>query len=206
MEYIELIGVAAFAVAGAMAAADKHADIFGVLFLAVITALGGGILRDIILGLLPPKMFTSYVYIAVALAAALVVFFEAYANRDKYDARRERLAAVVNVFDAIGLAAFTVSGMEIAIAMHGISNPLLPVLMGMTTGIGGGMLRDILLGEISLVLRKRIYAVASLAGALLYYCLLILSCPQMLSAWATIAFIFTLRILATLYRWNLPRT
>ena len=206
MEYIELVGVAAFAVSGAMAATDKHADIFGVLFLAVITALGGGVLRDMLLGLLPPRMFTSYIYVAVAMAAALIVFLEAYIKKDKFLARREKLTAMVNVFDALGLAAFTVSGADIAIVEQGISNPLLAVFMGMTTGVGGGMIRDVLLGEMSAVLRKRIYAVAAIAGALIYYFLLLFNCGELLSATVSMVLVFTLRMLATHYKWNLPRT
>lgn len=204
MEALEIIGTAAFAITGAMAAMKKDADIFGVLFLAVITALGGGILRDVLLGIHPPAMFSSYVYIAVALVSAVIVFADAYIRHDKYAAHEETLDRFVNIFDAIGLGVFTVSGFEIAAQIYGLGNPVLLVLMGMTTGIGGGMLRDVLIGVVPKVLRKRIYAVASMLGALLYWGLLLINVPRTLSAALAALFIFTLRILATLFKWNLP--
>ena len=200
----ELIGVAASAVSGAMVAIDKKADVFGVLFLAVITALGGGLLRDMMLGHLPPRMFTSFIYIALALACALVVFLDAYMRREKYRAQIVRLDAVVNVFDAAGLAAFTVIGMDMAIADCGMSNPLLVIVLGMTTGIGGGMMRDVLTNSMPKVLRKRVYAIASLAGALAYYLLLRLGAGNIVGAFAGMLLIFALRMLATKYKWNMP--
>lgn len=204
-QLMELAGIAAFAASGAMAAMDKGADIFGVLFLAVITALGGGVIRDMLLGWLPPRMFTSYVYICVALACALLVFLDAYIRAGKYRQHRDKLDMVVNVFDALGLAVFTVSGAELAIGQCGLGNPLLPALLGMTTGVGGGMLRDVLTGTMPAVLRKRVYAVASLAGALSYYAMLRLGAGGFISSMAAMAIIFALRILATLYKWNLPK-
>ena len=205
MEALELIGVAAFAASGAMAAVDKKADIFGVLFLAVITALGGGIIRDILLGYLPPRMFTSYVYIALALVCAGLVFLDAYVRREKYQHHKDKLDNVVNVFDAVGLAVFTVTGMELAIEQYGMGNLVLAVLMGVTTGVGGGMLRDVLTNCMPAVLRKRIYAVASMTGALLYYVLLSLNVNRGAGAAISMLLIFSLRILATVYKWNLPK-
>ena len=201
---LELIGVAAFAVAGAMTAMEKKADIFGVIFAAIMTALGGGVIRDILLGQLPPKMFTSYAYVLVAVIAATLVFADAYARRDKYRVNAEKLDAVNNFFDAIGLAVFTVSGMNMAIAKCGMDNPFLLIVLGMTTGVGGGMLRDMMLGVMVKILRKRIYAIASLAGAVLYFILLAAGANEIVSALTAMAFIFILRILATVYKWNLP--
>lgn len=205
MHYIEFVGIAAFAICGAMAAIDKGADIFGVLFLAVITALGGGVIRDILLGWLPPRMFTSIDYIVVALISALAIFLPAYIKGEVYWRRREKIDQIVNVFDALGLAAFTVSGMDLAIAQRGLDEPFLLVMLGMTTGVGGGMLRDMLISVMPAVLRKRIYAVASVAGGSLYYVLLRLG---MRAGWAAViamSLIFGLRILATIYKWTLPR-
>ena len=205
MIILELLGTASFAVAGAMIGIEKKADIFGVLFLAIIASLGGGVIRDVLLGHLPPRMFTSYIYIAIAVVSAAIVFIDAYTKREKYLSHKDKLDAVVNVFDAVGLAAFTVSGMDMAIEACGMSNPLLLTALAMTTGTGGGMLRDILTNSMPMVLRKHIYAVASLAGALLYYLLLVLGVENLISAIATMGFIFGLRMLATKYRWNLPR-
>ena len=114
MFVLELIGAAAFAVSGAMAAIEKKADIFGVLFLAVTTALGGGVIRDVLIGRIPPVMFVSYWYLLISVVAALAVFIDAYLRSEKYKLHLDKLDAVNNVFDAIGLAVFTVSGMNAA--------------------------------------------------------------------------------------------
>lgn len=202
MFILELIGVAAFAVAGAMEALEKRADIFGVIFLAVTTALGGGVIRDILLGQLPPRMFVSYPYLLVALLAALAVFADAYVRRERYIRHKEKLDAVNNIFDAVGLAVFTVSGMNVAMSVS--DNALLILILGMATGVGGGMLRDVMTNTMPKVLRKRVYAVASLVGGLVYYVLHILGVDDILSASAGMVIIFLLRVLATFYKWNLP--
>lgn len=205
MELLEIIGTAAFAVSGAMIAIDKGADIFGVLFLAVITALGGGIIRDILLGSIPPAMFTNYRFVAIAVVCALIIFIIAYSDIKRYARYYAALDQVVNIFDAMGLAAFTVSGVNLTVAKYGMDMPLLLVLMGMCTGVGGGMLRDVLTNSMPKVLTSRIYAVASLLGAVLYYILLSTAVPAVSSAVISCVFIFILRILATVFQWNLPR-
>lgn len=199
---LELIGAAAFAVSGAMAAIKKKADIFGVIFLAVTTALGGGVIRDVLLGQLPPRMFVSYAYLLVAVFAAVAVFADAYIRREKYLKNVDRLDAINNIFDAIGLAVFTVSGMNMAMAES--DNFLLILILGMATGVGGGMLRDVMTNTMPTVLRKRIYAVASLLGGGLYYGLFILGANEAVAAISGMLLIFALRLLATVYKWNLP--
>lgn len=200
---LELVGVAAFAVSGAIESIEKNADIFGVLLLAVITALGGGIIRDILLGQLPPRMFVSYTYLLVAVLSGLAVFCVAYFIPGKYFDGRRELEAVNNVFDAIGLAVFTVSGMNMAMQMS--HNVILVLSLGVVTGIGGGMLRDVMIGKVSVVLRKRVYAVAALLGGIVYYVLSALNVDELWSVAFGILCIFTVRILATLLEWNLPR-
>lgn len=202
MFILELIGAAAFAVAGAMEALEKRADIFGVIFLAVTTALGGGVIRDILLGQLPPRMFVSYPYLLVALLAALAVFADAYIRRERYIRHKEKLDAVNNIFDAVGLAVFTISGMNVAMSVS--DNALLILILGMATGVGGGMLRDVMTNTMPKVLRKRVYAVASLVGGLVYYVLHILGVNDIYSACIGMLVIFMLRVLATFYKWNLP--
>ena len=205
MSLLELIGVAAFAVTGAMAAMEVGADIFGVLFLSLVTALGGGIIRDLLLGDLPPRMFTSFAYVAVALGTALLMFLGALRHREGYLKSVAALDHFVNFFDAMGLGLFTVTGVQLAAAKNGMDNPLLLCMMGMTTGIGGGMLRDMMIGRIPKVLRKRIYAVASLGGALCYWALQLTGLGETLSAVAACLLVLVLRMLATHYQWNLPR-
>ena len=199
---LEIIGAAAFAVSGAMAALEHEADIFVVIFLAVVTALGGGVIRDLLLGVTPPKMFVSYVYLAVAAVAALVVFADAYIRREKYRKHRDKLDSINNMFDAVGLAVFTVSGMNTA--MQQSDNVLLILVLGMSTGVGGGMLRDMMINKMPKVLRKRVYAVASLLGGGVYYGLFALGVHETIAAVSGMALIIALRVLATVYKWNLP--
>lgn len=202
---LEMIGVVAFAVSGAAAAIDKNTDIFGVVFLGVTTALGGGVFRDVMLGYLPPRMFEDYSYAAAAIIASLLVFAAARIWREGYFGHRDRIDAAVNVFDAIGLGVFTVSGMNLAIAHDGITNPLLVIVLGMATGIGGGMIRDVMIGEIPFVLRKRVYAVASLAGGCVYYLMYMWRLSSTASALTSIAVVFAIRMLATAFKWSLPK-
>ena len=199
---LELIGAAAFSVSGAMVAIEKKADIFGVLFLAITTALGGGVIRDVIIGQIPPRMFVSYGYLLVAVIAALAVFTDAYVRSERYKLHIDRLDAVNNIFDAIGLAVFTVTGMNTAMAVS--DNVILLLFVGMSTGIGGGMLRDVMTNTMPKVLRKRIYAVASLLGGGLYYVMLLLGAGQLASVGCSMLLIFVLRLLATINKWNLP--
>lgn len=202
MFVLELIGAAAFAVSGAMVAIEKKADIFGVLFLAVTTALGGGVIRDVLIGRIPPVMFASYWYLLISVVAALAVFIDAYLRSEKYKLHLDKLDAVNNVFDAIGLAVFTVSGMNAAMPVS--DNVILVLFVGMCTGVGGGMLRDVMTNTMPKVLRKRVYAVASLIGGGLYYVMHVLDINQLLSVGCGMLVIFALRLFATIYKWNLP--
>ena len=202
MFVLELIGAAAFAVSGAMAAIKRHADIFGVLFLGVITALGGGVIRDVLLGQLPPKMFVSYWYLLAAVLVSLIVFFDAYIRKEKYFANKDKLSEINNIFDAVGLGVFTVSGMNTAMGVS--DNVILILTLGVITGVGGGMLRDMMINKMPKVLRKRVYAVASLLGGGVYYGLFALGVHETIAAVSGMALIIALRVLATVYKWNLP--
>ncbi len=201
---LELIGIASSAISGTMVAIEKKCDVFGAVFLAMITALGGGVLRDTMIGHLPPRMFTSYAYIVTALFFSLAVFMTALRHHERYHAAKDKLDHVNNWFDAIGLATFTVAGVDLTIAAIGMDAPLTPILLGMVTGTGGGVLRDVLTGTMPRLLYKRIYALASLAGSNLHFLLLRLGVNGTLSAAITIALIVLLRYLATRYRWNMP--
>lgn len=202
MFVLELIGAAAFAISGAMAAIKRKADIFGVVFLGVITALGGGVIRDVLIGQLPPKMFISYAYLLASLLVSLIVFFDAYIRREKYFANKDKLSEINNIFDAAGLAVFTISGMNTAMGVS--DNVILILTLGVITGVGGGMLRDMMTNTMPKVLRKRVYAVASLIGGALYYVLHLIGVNDILSAVIGMVTIFVLRVLATVYKWNLP--
>lgn len=201
----EWIGTAAFAVSGAMVAIDKKTDIFGVLLLAVFTALGGGTIRDILIGHFPPRMFMNGHYVLLAFFCALTVFIVARIFKERYVMREQTIERFNDVFDAVGLGVFAVSGARIGMEAGYADNLLLVVSLGMITAIGGGMLRDVMLQEIPFVLKKRIYAVAAIEGAMIY---VLLCRAGMNPAWAYGAGIVTtamLRFLAIYFRWNLPR-
>lgn len=201
---LELVGIASAAISGTMVAIEKKCDAFGVVFLAIITALGGGVLRDTMIGHLPPRMFTSYAYILTATAFSLAVFLTALRHHERYHANKDKLDHINNWFDAAGLAAFTVAGVDLTIAAVGMEAPLTPILLGLVTGVGGGVLRDVLTGTMPRLLYKRVYALASLGGAVVYYLLLRLGVPNALGAVVCMALIVLVRYFATRYHWNMP--
>lgn len=201
----EWLGTAAFAVSGAMVAIDTGMDLFGVIFLAMVTALGGGTLRDMLIGHFPPRMFTNYQYLLLAVICALVVFMLADLFKDRYVRNESVIERVNNVFDAIGLGVFAVSGARIGMESGFTHNAFLVTFLGMTTAVGGGMLRDVMLKRIPFVLNKRVYAVAAIAGALTYWVVEYAFCNSVLAYTLGWLMTVTLRLLATVYRWNLPR-
>lgn len=200
------IGVAAAAVSGAMIAIERKLDLFGVFFLGMITALGGGIMRDVLLGEVPPRFFTNYLAILIVVLMVSAVFITAklwngWRNPDV----KRRIDQVHNLFDAVGLAAFTVTGAQVAILAGHADNPFLCVCMGMTTGIGGGVLRDMMSRHTPYVLQKRIYAVASIIGALFYWGLWRMGVPLAITQISAMLLIVVIRVCATVFHWNLPR-
>ena len=201
----EWLGTAAFAVSGAMVAIDKGMDLFGVIFLAMITALGGGTLRDVFIGHFPPRMFTNYQFLALAVCCALVVFLLADLFKERYVQSEGGIERVNNVFDAIGLGVFAVSGARIGMEAGFADNAFLVTFLGMTTAVGGGMIRDVLLQRIPFVLNKRVYAVAAIAGALTYWGIEVVFLNPVLAYAVGWLVTVTLRMLATIYKWNLPR-
>ena len=206
----EAIGTIAFAISGAMLAAEKNLDIFGILVLGIVTAFGGGVIRDLLLGITPPAMFSNHIFFLLAALASCAVFL-AYrllaVARDKLPACLLRLdyAGVLNFFDAIGLGVFSVSGVNVALEGGFADNPLLAVTVGVLTGIGGGMVRDLLNGEIPSVLRKNVYARAAILGAGAYYLLARLALPAFVSVLSACLLTIGLRLAATYFRWHLPR-
>ena len=163
---LEIIGTVAFSVSGAFVAIKAKLDLFGVVFIGCITAVGGGILRDILIGAVPPAIFSNLHIVLVAVGASLIAFLLAYLSKKHFDDIVVRIERVGNLFDAIGLAAFSVMGTEVAFT-HGLSdNIALTVLLGMLTGVGGGMIRDVLTNTTPYIFKKHIYALASIGGAL----------------------------------------
>ena len=201
----EWLGTAAFAVSGAMVAIDRGMDLFGVVFLAMITALGGGTLRDVLIGHFPPRMFTNFQFLLLAVVCALIVFVIADAYKDRFVRREPQIERINNVFDAIGLGVFAVSGARIGMEAGFMENGFLVTFLGMTTAVGGGMIRDVLLQRIPFVLNKHIYAVAAISGALTYWVIEYIFLNPVVAYAAGWLVTVTLRMLATIYKWNLPK-
>jgi len=203
---LEILGTISFALSGAMAAIRKKADFFGVLFLGVTTAVGGGITRDLLLGKTPPTAFCERQYVFVALASATVLFVVVYKYQKQYRKKQALVDTINNIFDAIGLGVFSVVGVQAAQEAGQGENLFLCMFLGMVTGVGGGLLRDIMLQDIPFVLTKHIYAVASLLGALCDWWMAKVYPEQRSFGMAlSIAIVFAVRMLATRYRWDLPK-
>lgn len=204
-QFCEALGTAAFAVSGAMVAIDKGTDIFGVLLMAVFTALGGGTLRDVLIGHFPPRMFTNFHYVLLSCICAVTVFIIARIFKERYIERERLIEQVNNVFDAIGLGIFAVSGARIGMEAGFADNIFLTTFLGTTTAIGGGMLRDVLLQEMPFVLKKRVYAVAAIVGALGYALLMRMGMNSVMAYALGMMATTAVRILATVFKWNLPK-
>ena len=191
---LDLAGTFVFALSGATAGVKHRLDLFGVLVLSFVAGNSGGIVRDLLIGAVPPPAVGDWRYLAVSLLAGVVTFF-CYGAVD-------RLRSPVLVFDAAGLALFAVAGAQKAVS-HGLG-PVPSALLGMLTGIGGGMARDVLLTEIPTVLRSDLYALAALAGAAVVVIADRLQLPIIAATTAGAALCFGIRFLAIRFGWRLP--
>lgn len=191
---LDLAGTFVFALSGGMAGVRHRLDVFGVLVISFAAATAGGIARDLLIGAVPPGAISDWHYLAAALAAGIVAFY--------FPSAIMRRAKAVLLFDAAGLALFAVSGASKAL-LHGAS-PVMATLLGMLTGIGGGMARDVLLSEIPIVLRADLYAVTALAGAATVVIGDSLSLPAAPVQICGLVLCFGLRVVAIQYAWALP--
>lgn len=205
MFILEIIGTISFAISGAVIAIKARLDIFGVVFIGAVTAIGGGIVRDILLGKTPPAAFFNFYLFIIAVITAIIVFVITYINKHKFDILEGIIEYVNNFFDAVGLAAFSVMGTEAAFAEGFADNMFFSVTLGILTGIGGGIFRDILTDTTPFVLKKRIYALASILGSCTYYILRRNFDNLIISSVISMLLVFGIRILATKYRWSLPK-
>ncbi len=205
MKVLEIIGTVAFAVSGALVAIGASLDIFGVIFVGCITAVGGGILRDILLGINPPAIFNNLPVFLIALITTVIVFIIAYINRKRFNVFRMKIEYANNFFDAIGLAAFSVIGSEVGYLNGFSGNGFIIIVIGMITGIGGGIFRDILTDTTPYVFKKHIYAIAAISGSFLYFILRIYIENISISSVLSMLIVFVIRMLATKYRWSLPK-
>ena len=188
---LDLAGTAVFAVSGALAGGRRRLDLFGVVVLALVTAIGGGTVRDLVLGFKPVFWVGDPMYLYIGIAAAIVAFF--------YARFAPEFGKALVICDAFGLAIFTVVGAQKALAAG--YGGLIVVLMGMTTGVAGGIMRDVLCAEVPLILRKEIYATASLAGGLAFVALLGLRAPEEVAIVAAVVIVLAMRLAAI--RWGL---
>jgi uncharacterized membrane protein YeiH len=191
---LDLVGTFVFALSGASAGVKRRLDLFGVLVLSFAAGNSGGIFRDLLIGAVPPAAISDWRYLAASLLAGLVTFF--------WDPAISRLRSPVLMFDGAGLALFCVSGAQKALAF-GV-DPLMASLLGMLTGIGGGMVRDVLLSDVPVVLRSDIYAVAALAGAAIVVVGDALRLPSTAAAVVGATLCFGLRVVAIRRGWHLP--
>jgi len=193
LHYLDLLGTVVFAITGLLAARRKQLDLFGAIVIAMVTAIGGGTLRDLIIGV--PVFWTQNdIYIYVVVVAAMALFFLA---------RFKRLPVKMLLFlDALGLAVFTVIGTQKAMAL-GLSDPIV-IMTGIMTGVVGGIIRDVLVGEVPLVFRKEIYATASFTGASIF--LLMEHAGFSIDIVVIVSIVITLlmRVLAIMYNIELP--
>ena len=193
--FLDLAGTFAFAISGAVAAKQRGLDLFGICALAFTVACGGGIIRDLCIGAIPPAGLTTWYYLATAMVAAgMTIGLYPFV---------QRINRPVILFDAIGLSLFAVTGAEKALSYG--HNAEVAILLGTTTAVGGGVLRDILLNRVPIILKREIYASAALIGASIVVAGKYLK--WMPGDWVSIIGLttcFILRMLALRYHWNLP--
>ena len=205
MQVLEIVGTIAFAISGALVGVKKKHDLFGVMFLGIVTSVCGGMFRDVLIGNIPPQMFRNPTFVIIAAAVSLLTFCVAYFLKPEMGKHAAALDRLLNFMDALGLGAFTVGGMNTAMSLGYEENAFLVIFVGMLTGIGGGMLRDVLAGQVPFVLYKQIYALACIIGGIFYYILLQAGLAQATAMICGVCCILLIRLLAAWKRWDLPR-
>ena len=198
----EIIGTVAFAISGAITGLKKKMDVFGVVILALVTAVGGGAIRDIVLGNTPPMTFRSPVYALVAIATGILVFIPAIRRLPGKNPKLFDIFLLVT--DSVGLGIFTVMGIRTAINAGQKENLFLLVFVGVVPGVGGGLLRDMMAGNTPYIFVKHIYASASLVGAVICVGMWNLT-GETAAMVVSAAVIITIRFLAAHFKWSLPK-
>ena len=198
----DMIGTIAFAVSGALVGVARKMDIFGMAVLALATALGGGIVRDVLLGYFPPNSLRNVVYVTVVLAVTVIVFL-IYNSRYRKHAMGPRSRASYLLADALGLASFTVTGASAGFKLYP-ELPIFIVLLGTITAVGGGIIRDMLAQRIPSVLKEDVYALPSIIGGIVYY-LMVTSSWASMAVYGAFIVVLVIRLLAIKYNWSLPK-
>ena len=201
---LEIIGTIAFASSGAMVAVKRRLDYLGIVVLGVTTAVGGGMCRDILIGQTPPGMFLDPTNTIIAFWTVNCMFLTIRMKWSQLlHLQGETYDNIMNFLDAVGLGLFTATGVNMAISAGFGNNGFLCAFLGVITGVGGGILRYILSGQTPVVLRKHIYACASIAGAVSYL-LFMQAADHNLSMFLSSSIVVMIRLLARKYDWNLP--
>ena len=202
---LEWIGTISFATSGALVAIRHSLDLFGVITVGCITAVGGGIIRDVMVGNIPPKIFSNPLVLIVACAISIIVFIIAYIFRKNFDKLKQTIDTVNILFDALGLGAFSIAGIETTRLALSDDKIILIILMGVITGVGGGVIRDVLVNEKPYILTKHIYAVVSICGCCIYCFLSMYLNQTLLATLIVLSFTVAMRLSAAKLRWKLPR-
>ncbi len=202
---IEVIGVIAFSVSGAIVAIRRKTDLFGIILLAILTALGGGLLRDVIFSFSPPALFSLKYYLLICFIVAIIVFLFAKKFKTHYLENETKIEHINDIFDALGLGIFAVMGTKVAIEKGYADDAVIALSCGCITCIGGGICRDVLTKSIPFVLVKRIYALAALLGSAVYYILFLSNVNDGVAIVVGTLVTFILRILAMTFKWNMPK-
>ena len=202
---LEWIGTISFATSGSLVAIRHSLDLFGVITVGTITAVGGGIIRDVMIGNVPPKIFSNPIILLVAFVISVAVFIIAYVCRKNFDKLKEKIDAFNILFDALGLGAFSIAGIETTRLTLSDENILLIILMGVITGVGGGVIRDVLVNEKPYILTKHIYAVVSVCACCIYCFLSMYLNQTLLATVLVLCFTVVMRLSAAKHRWKLPR-
>ncbi len=207
--FLEYAGIVAFSVAAVITAIEFQFDFFGIYVLSLITSLGGGIIRDVLLGISPPVAFIDITYflICIATTTCMLIILGILSKKKTItfeNLKDKKLNNLLILFDAIGLAVFTVAGTKMAITNESTNNMLLAVIVGLMTGVGGGVLRDVLVNRKPILLTKEIYALAAITGSILY-CFIYQLVPEVFSLYGCSVLIFMIRILTIYKKLDIPR-
>lgn len=198
----DMIGTIAFAVSGALVGVARKMDIFGMSVLALATAIGGGIVRDVLLGYFPPNSLRNIVYVTVVIAVTIIVFI-IYSSRYRRQVMGPRSRASYLFADAVGLASFTVTGASAGYTLYP-DLPIFIVLLGTITAVGGGIIMDMLAQRIPSVLKEDVYALPSIIGGIVYYVMVLYGWVGQ-AVYGAFSIVLIIRLLAIKYRWSLPK-
>ena len=194
-DLLDFAGTVAFAVSGALTAMNKRLDAFGVFIICFVTAVGGGTLRDVLIGKTPVMWMHNLIYVYIVIASFFITIF----FRKKLDGLRKSML----FFDTIGLGIFTIIGIEKGLAID--LNPIICIALGTITASFGGVIRDILCNEIPAIFREEIYATACVFGGILFFMMYFLNVPQHVNVVVTSLVIIAVRFLSIKFRWSLPK-